>query len=174
MGVKPLFICILLILLMSADIKIFLSIYENKIDDKKRVSVPAQFRSIIEGKGDSIIYAYPSLKNQCLEVCTPQRINELESHIESFDIFSEERDILATSILGACEPMQIDAKGRISISDRLLDFAQIDKEVVFVGKGKIFEIWNKQDFNNYFNYARSNVRNSSLFTDKLKNSEAKL
>lgn len=69
--------------------------------------------------------------------------------------------------------MQIDARGRISISDRLLDFAQVDKEIVFIGKGKVFEIWNKQDFNNYFNYAKSNIRNSNLFTNKLKNSEVR-
>lgn len=156
---------------MSADIKIFLSIYENKIDDKKRVSVPVQFRTIIESKGDNTVYAYPSLKNQCLEVCTTERISELEQYIEDFNIFSEERDILLTSIFSACEPMQIDAKGRIYISERLLNFAQIKKEMVFVGKGKVFEIWNKENFSNYFTKARNIANNNSLFTNELKNKE---
>ena len=156
---------------MSAEIKIFLSIYENKIDDKNRVSVPAQFRTIIESRGGNTIYTYPSLKNQCLEVCTTERISELEQYIENFDIFSEERDILLTSILSACEPMQIDAKGRIYISERLLSFAQIEKEVFFVGKGKVFEIWNKKNFDNYFANARSIANTNSLFITKSRNKE---
>lgn len=161
-----------IVFLMSVGVKIFLSIYDTKIDEKKRVSVPANFRSIIEGQGDNIIYAYPSLTNECLEVCTLERINELEKHIETFDIFSEERDVLSTSILGACEPLQIDAKGRIYISERLLNFAQIDKSIVFMGKGKVFEIWNKEKFDNYFNNARNVARANSLFSINRKNSEA--
>ena len=156
---------------MSADVKIFLSIYENKIDDKNRVSVPAQFRTIIEGKGGNTVYVYPSLKNQCLEVCTTERISELEQYIEGFEIFSEERDILLTSVLGACEPMQIDAKGRIYISERLLNFAEITKEMVFVGKGKVFEIWNKENFDNYFASARNIAKQNSLFANKSRQKE---
>ena len=147
---------------MVTDIKIFLSIYENKMDDRKRASVPSQFRNVIEKTGSTTIYAYPSLINQCIEVCTSERIVELEKHIEAFDIFSEEKDILATSILSACEAVQIDAKGRVYFSDRLLEFAHIDKTMVFVGKGKVFEIWNNENFNEHFNKARSTIKRTNL------------
>jgi MraZ protein len=142
---------------------IFLSIYTNKIDDKNRASVPAQFRNIIESKGENIIYAYPSLINQCLEVCTLERVNYLSAHIETFDLFSEEREALSTAILSGCEAMQIDAKGRVCLSERLVRFAELDNDIAFVGKGHTFEIWNKNRFEAYFANAREIAKNKTLF-----------
>ena len=148
---------------------IFLSIYNNKIDDKNRTSVPAPFRAIIESLGESIVYAYPSLVKQCLEVCTFKGINELSEHIKTFDLFSEEREALSTAILSGCEAMQIDAKGRICLSERLIEFAEIKSDIAFVGKGQTFEIWNKKHFEVYFNSAREIAKNHNLFQkrDKL-------
>ena len=148
--------------------KIFLSVHEARVDDKKRVSVPVQFREIIEFKGENIVYAYPSLMSDCIEVCTAERIKELQEHIENFELFSEERDILSASILGACEPLQIDAKGRVSMTDRLANFANIKKEAVFVGKGKIFEIWDQSKFKEYFAAARDSAKANNLFSNRLK------
>lgn len=146
--------------------KMFLSTYDNKIDDKNRASIPVSFRSIIEKTGNSLVYAYPSLMNPCIEICTAERMEMLETHIESFDIFSQEKDILATSILSACECLNIDAKGRVMLSMKLLDFAIIKKEITFVGKGKIFEIWSKDIFLTYFDKARNIAKKNNLFTAK--------
>lgn len=154
---------------MNLEGHIFLSTYSSKVDDKKRASVPSSFRSVVEAKGGNMIYAYASFVNQCLEVCTAERIRYLEQYIDGLDIFSEERDVIATAVLGGCEPLQIDAKGRVSLSETLLKFAEIDKELIFVGKGKVFEIWNKDKFNIYYQHAREAAKQKTALLKTSKN-----
>ena len=55
----------------------FLSSYENNIDKKGRVSVPASFRSHISSMGFNSFIAYPSFSNKSLECCTQDRIEKI-------------------------------------------------------------------------------------------------
>ena len=44
-----------------------LSTYENKIDKKGRVSVPASFRSYLSNLGYNGVICFPSFNNQSIE-----------------------------------------------------------------------------------------------------------
>ena len=44
--------------------QIFLSTYEAKVDEKNRISIPANFRNILDAKGSREIYAYSSFISQ--------------------------------------------------------------------------------------------------------------
>lgn len=141
---------------------IFLSTYEGKIDEKNRVSIPASFRNILEYRASKEIYAYSSFINQCIEVCTFERINKLQTFLENMELFSSKRDAIATAVLADCEPMQIDSKGRVSLPERLVNFAKFDKKVFFVGKGATFEIWDKEKFSAYYKKARELAKETSF------------
>ena len=70
----------------------FLSSYENNIDKKGRVSVPASFRSRISSMGFNSFIAYPSFSNKSLECCTQDRIEKLSNSIDTLNPFEEKRD----------------------------------------------------------------------------------
>ena len=57
----------------------FLSVYENKLDKKGRVSVPASYRSHLSNLGYNGIICYPSFNYAALEACTQSRIEKLSS-----------------------------------------------------------------------------------------------
>ena len=50
----------------------FLSAFENKLDKKGRVSVPASFRSYLSNLGYNGVICYPSFNNNCIEVLGPK------------------------------------------------------------------------------------------------------
>ena len=77
----------------------FLSSYENKIDKKGRVSVPATFRSHLSSMGYNGFISYPSFNHSALEGCSQDRIEKLANTIDSLNPFEEKRDFFATSIL---------------------------------------------------------------------------
>ena len=52
----------------------FLSNYENKIDKKGRVSVPATFRSFLNSMGYNGFITYPSFNHEALEACAQDRL----------------------------------------------------------------------------------------------------
>ncbi len=132
----------------------FLSSFENKIDKKGRVSVPANFRSHLNSLGYNGFISYPSFNHNALEACTQDRIEKLSNAIDSLNPFEEKRDYFATSILSESENLQFDTEGRVSISEKLLSHAKIKSSVLFVGLGKTFQIWDPNNFHKFKAFAR--------------------
>ena len=127
----------------------FLSTYENKLDKKGRVSVPASFRSYLSNLGYNGIICYPSFNNSSIEVCSQDRIEKISSAIESLNPFEEKRDYFATSVLSESVNLQFDTEGRVLFTEKLLDHAKIKNNILFVGLGKTFQIWEPKIFEKF-------------------------
>jgi len=142
----------------------FLSTYENKLDKKGRVSVPASFRSYLSNLGYNGVVCYPSFNNQSIEACSQNRIEKLSDSIDSLNPFEEKRDFFATSILSESINLQFDSEGRISLTPKLLKHAKIKSTMIFVGQGKTFQIWEPTAFEKFRVQSRkkSNIHRSSL------------
>ena len=132
----------------------FLSSYENKLDKKGRVSVPASYRSYLSNLGYNGVICYPSFNNQSIEVWPQDRIEKISNAIDSLNPFEEKRDYFATSVLSESESHQFDTEGRVSISEKLLDHAKIKNNVLFVGLGRTFQIWEPTHFEKFKLLAR--------------------
>ena len=132
----------------------FLSSYENKIDKKGRVSVPATFRSHLSSMGFNGFITYPSFNHFALEACTQDRIEKLSNTIDSLNPFEEKRDYFATSVLSESENLQFDTEGRVFFSKKLLNHAKIKTNVLFVGLGKTFQVWEPTNFEKFKDIAR--------------------
>ncbi len=132
----------------------FLSSYENKIDKKGRVSVPATFRTHLNTMGYNGFVSYPSFNNAALEACTQDRLEKLSNSIDSLNPFEEKRDYFATSILSESINLQFDTEGRVSLTEKLLNHAKIKYNILFVGLGKTFQIWDPKIFEKYKLIAR--------------------
>lgn len=133
---------------------LFLSSHTNKIDKKGRVSVPAAFRAVLAGEMFQGIVAYHSFVNPCIEAGGMERIEQLSAGIDALDPFSPERDAFATAILGACVQLPFDGEGRVMLPPSLLADVGLTDQLVFVGKGKTFEIWHPKTYAEYAEKAR--------------------
>ena len=150
----------------------FLSTYENKLDKKGRVSVPSSFRSYLSNLGYNGIICYPSFNNQSIEAWPQERIEKISSAIDSLNPFEEKRDFFATSILSESINLQFDSEGRILLTPKLLKHAKIKSNMVFVGQGKTFQIWEPVIFEKFKVNAKkkANINRSSLkWENKLNN-----
>ena len=142
----------------------FLSSYENKLDKKGRVSVPASFRSYLSSLGYNSFISYPSFNHSALEGCSQDRIEKLSKTIDSLNPFEEKRDYFATSILSESINLQFDSEGRISLTTKLLKHAKIKNSMLFVGQGKTFQIWEPTAFEKFKVNAKkkANLNRASL------------
>tara|TARA_X000000368_G_scaffold396420_1_gene364670 strand:- start:1050 stop:1508 length:459 start_codon:yes stop_codon:yes gene_type:complete len=142
----------------------FLSSYENKLDKKGRVSVPASFRSYLSSLGYNGIVCFPSFNNASIEAWSQDRVEKISNSIDSLNPFEEKRDFFATSILSESLALQFDSEGRISLTSKLLKHARIKNSVLFVGQGKTFQIWEPTTFEKFRVNARkkSNLNRASL------------
>tara|TARA_B100000965_G_scaffold344615_1_gene314950 strand:+ start:193 stop:648 length:456 start_codon:yes stop_codon:yes gene_type:complete len=146
----------------------FLSTYENRIDKKGRVSVPASFRSYLSNLGYNGVICYPSFNNLCIEAWPQDRIEKISNAIDALNPFDEKKDFFATSILSESINLQFDSEGRISLITKLLKHAKIKNSMLFVGQGKTFQIWEPAIFEKFKVSAKkkSNINRSSLKWEK--------
>ena len=142
----------------------FLSTYENKLDRKGRVSVPASFRSYLSNLGYNGVICYPSFNINCIEAWPQDRIEKISNAIDSLNPFEEKKDYFATSILSESINLQFDTEGRISITNKLLKHAKIKNNILFVGQGKTFQIWEPASYEKFRVTAKkkSNIYRASL------------
>ena len=142
----------------------FLSVYENKLDKKGRVSVPASFRSYLSNLGYNGIICYPSFNNASIEAWPQDRIEKISNAIDSLNPFEEKRDFFATSILSESTNLQFDSEGRISLTSKLLKHAKLKNSILFVGQGKTFQIWEPTIFEKFKIKARkkANLNRANL------------
>ena len=73
----------------------FLSSYENKLDKKGRVSVPATFRSHLNSMGYNGFISYPSFNHSALEACSQDRIERLSQTLWTpLNPFEDKKEII--------------------------------------------------------------------------------
>lgn len=120
--------------------------------------MPSQFRSSLVNPDFSGVVVYESFVNDCIEGCDIDRIRKISESIDNLDPFSQDRDALATALLGGSFQLSIDADGRVILPETLLKKAKIKNTAVFVGKGPTFEIWNPEKFEEYMSKSKKNAR----------------
>ena len=130
--------------------------------------MPASFRSFLSNLGYNGIICYPSFNNQSIEAWPQDRIEKISNTIESLNPFEEKRDFFATSILSESINLQFDSEGRISLTPRLLKHAKIRNNMLFVGQGKTFQIWEPTIFEKFKINAKkkANLNRASLKWEK--------
>lgn len=147
---------------------LFLDTVANKVDAKGRVSLPADYRTIVKNLSTEIV-CYRSLTSPCIEGCTEDLLEKLAADIESStDFFSEAQDDLTNLIFGDARRFAFDSTGRIMLTEKLLKHAEITGTAVFVGKGRKFQIWSAENWEKEEARLREKIRNNR---PSLKNTE---
>ena len=121
----------------------FLSSFYGIIDTKNRVAIPSSFRSVINSTREKI-FIFKSLKYECLEIHLSSKINSLVKNFDEKDFFSKKNDHFKTAILSDLEEITIDKEGRFTLKEQLQKFSKLSKDIIFIGKGNHFEIWEKR------------------------------
>jgi MraZ protein len=136
----------------------FISTFENKLDKKGRVSVPATFRSHLSSLGYNGVVCYPSFTNPSIEFCPQSRIEKIIETIDSLNPFEENRDVFSTSILANSQQLNFDTEGRVTLTEKLIEHTGVKEKVLFVGQGKTFQMWEPSEFKKFSDEARKKAK----------------
>ena len=130
--------------------------------------MPASYRSYLSNLGYNGIICFPSFNNQCVEAWPQDRVEKISNAIDTLNPFEEKKDFFATSILSDSINLQFDSEGRIILTSKLLKHSKIKNNVLFVGQGKTFQIWEPASFEKFRVNARkkSNLHRASLKWEK--------
>jgi len=122
----------------------FIGEYEHTLDEKKRVSLPKQFRaglgkSMVVTRGlDNCLFVYPK-KNWQKIADKLDRLSFAQADTRGFNRF----------ILSGAAEVEVDAAGRILIPDHQKEFAGLSRNVVFAGVSDRVEVWDSEKWKSY-------------------------
>jgi len=132
--------------------KMFLGEYQPNLTDGSRLALPKKLREQI--LGDEVVLSRGFEK--CIFVYDKQDwINESQKQIDNPITDSKTRD-LRRYMFAAASDSKLDSQGRIIVPTNLLSYAGIEKDITVIGAGDHIEIWNTNNWNEYF----ENVSNS--------------
>lgn len=119
--------------------KLFLGEYDHSLDDRGRVTLPRKIRQEIEEKElvlakgfDPCIFGFDKGSWE----------HEAAKHLEAPVTDARSRDLRRYLFAGA-QKVEVDKLGRILVPAQLKEYASITREVVVIGAGDHFEIWDK-------------------------------
>ena len=116
--------------------------YPAKLDDKNRLFVPAKLRA--EMGEDFYITLGVNCGHRCLTVYTAEDWQKLQSNYNELPISQRSA---ATSLIfmyaTQCNP---DKQFRFGVTQSLLDYAGINRDVMIVGRAGQAEIWDAAEF----------------------------
>lgn len=122
----------------------FIGEYNHALDAKNRMIIPSKLRDelgnkFILTKGlDGCLYAYP--------------LNEwkiLEEKLKSLPLTNKDARAFVRFFFSGATEVELDKQGRGLIPQNLIEYANIEKEIVSIGVLSRVEIWSKNKWNNY-------------------------
>ena len=141
---------------------LFAGTYENKVDKKGRVSLPASFRAQLPEGDGRLVYVYRSPSLDALEACDPAFMERLAESLEQFEMFSEAEAGMGAVILADARPLSLDGEGRIMIPAEYMSFANIEGRVAFAGYGRRFHLWEPSRLQDHTAESRTRVKGQTF------------
>ena len=115
----------------------------NKInlDSKGRISIPSNYKTILTKRVIKKLICTIDLDN-CLLLYPYKNWEKIEKNIMELPSLDRSSRNLQRLLIGHAVEIEIDSNSRVLIPRELREFAALEKEVMFVGQGNKFELWN--------------------------------
>lgn len=119
----------------------FRGVAQLNLDSKGRLAVPARYRdSLLARCNGHLVLTADS--DRCLLIYPLPDWEPIEQKLMALSSFNAQIRELQRRLVGYAEDVQLDATGRILVSPALRNYAHLEKNVVLVGQGNKFELWN--------------------------------
>lgn len=115
----------------------FLGEFSHTLDTKGRLTVPSKFRDQLEAG----LVVTRSPMDRCLLLFPMSEWEKIAAKVSALPLADPRSAQLRRAFFSAAEDLVPDKQGRILMSQRLRDWAQIEGEVIVAGVNTFVEIW---------------------------------
>lgn len=114
------------------------------IDDKGRMAVPSRYREDLLEESSPHLVITIDTESACLLLYPYSQWEIIEKKIEALPSFNPAARRIQRLLIGHATETALDNNGRILLPQSLRDYANLTKNVVLIGQGKKFELWDEQ------------------------------
>ena len=117
---------------------LFVGTHEHSLDEKGRIVLPAKFRPRFTAE------AFVAPAANCIAIYTPEAFAEMVSRLQAQIQEGSVEPKILRRLAASSDEQRLDTQGRLSISNRLREFASLESEALVCGAITHIEIWNPQ------------------------------
>ena len=123
-------------------LKYFTGSATHRVDAKGRVSLPSEFRKVLESLGSTHVFILPQMNHPDAHTGFSQTgYQTLVDQLEEKDYSWEQREAMALRYVTNARQIPVDDAGRIVLSKDLRETIGVTDEVRFVGHMSDFQLW---------------------------------
>lgn len=138
----------------------FLGEFNHNLDSKGRLTIPARYRAALEN--GLVVTRHPS--DRCLMLFPMTEWEKVAEKVNELPLADPRVSLLRRVLFSAAEDLTPDKQGRILISQRLREHAEIDATILVAGMSKFVELWNPSNWEaKVMNELGSGAVNGDLF-----------
>ncbi len=122
----------------------FIGEYKHTVDNKNRVIIPSKYR---EGLGE--VFMLTKGLDNCLFIYPYSEWTIFERKLNSLPLTNQNARRFTRFFLSGAVECRIDKQGRVLLTPSLKTYADVEKEVYFIGMGDRVEIWSDAQWDKY-------------------------
>ena len=116
----------------------------HSIDAKGRVSLPARFRDVVCADGDARFVLTPAVFDPCLHLYPMRDWEAFERKVSELPSLDPNIVRFRRMYVSAAIECELDKAGRVLVPPHLRDKAELGKDCLWAGMGRILELWSKE------------------------------
>ncbi|RYZ97191.1 MAG: transcriptional regulator MraZ [Moraxellaceae bacterium] len=113
------------------------------LDAKGRIAVPAKCREALASVCQGRVVLTAHTQDRCVLLYPEPEWEQILPKIEALPSFNKAALRAQRLLIGYATPLELDGAGRLLIPPTLRDYAGLDKNLMLVGLGKKFELWDE-------------------------------
>lgn len=119
----------------------FRGINAINIDGKGRLAVPTRYREALGADQRASLVVTIDTEETCLLLYPTLAWQVIEDNLQRLPSFNAAARRIQRLLIGHATDVELDSHGRLLLPAVLRDYAQLDKQVVMIGQGNKFEVW---------------------------------
>lgn len=117
----------------------FRGINSVTIDAKGRLAMPSRYRESLHG---SLVVTIDT-EETCLLLYPELAWQKIETSLQKLPSFNPAARRIQRLLIGHATDIEMDGNGRILLPQELRTYAHLQKQIVLIGQGNKFEIWDE-------------------------------
>jgi MraZ protein len=148
---------------------VFRGLSAVNLDAKGRLAIPMKYRQLLVDLCAGRLVATIDTEERCLLIYPVHEWEVIQAKIEALPSYNPSARRIQRLLIGHATDIELDANGRILLSQPLREYAQLEKEIILLGQGKKLELWSKDLWNSRRDDYIAEVNAPEVLPDELLN-----
>lgn len=133
---------------------VFQGAAQISLDAKGRMTVPTRTRDPLT-QGGTVKLVLTAHPDGCLLLFPSPAWEPIRARVMAFPSLDRQFSVWKRLLVGFAQDVEIDGAGRLLLPPEMRDFAHINRQVMFVGQGSHYEIWDLEQWKQQLENLRS-------------------